>query len=516
MQPLAARPSPGQETKHLQESPNENVQSTPAADIKTSSPKKTNRVFRLLPTIALTVAAGLWGMAGRIPIRVVGQSVLMQPRSIISFQPRGSSGQVLEIRVKPGDRVKVGEIIAVLDLPELRDQLETQNQKLAELEQDNLAITNAQDRRSTLQEQTLQLEGLSIPQQIESNLSQIEANKIELVAAEKQRQAYQERIEQLNQYITITQQRLQAFDKLVAQRVIAPLSTLIISAENQFQQNQNERTKLFAQLEDLNSKEEQLNSKNIALEAQNKNLRSQLENLRTQSANLNLEDLTADVQRRNEIDNLKRDIQNLKTKIATDSKVVATHNGTVITVSANPGQYVQVGSQIGTLRVEGTQDRSVTAYAYAFFTPEDANRIWEGMTADVTPNLLTDRRFGGTREQYGAIPSQVLWVSPKTVTEQDVASMIGDADLASALMQNPVAYSIPDNGRATNLPVVQVELKLETNPDTPTGYQWTQGNGPDVELPEGAIGEARVTVAERSPISYVVSFFRWMTGIYHG
>ena len=27
----------------------------------------------------------------------------------------------------------------------------------------------------------------------------------------------------------------------------------------------------------------------------------------------------------------------------------------------------------------------------------------------------------------------------------------------------------------------------------PSGYQWTQGNGPDGKIPEGALGEVRVT-----------------------
>ena len=72
-----------------------------------------------MPTLLLTLATGFWAVMGRIPIRVVGQSILIQPRSINSFQPRGSGGQVKEIKVKPGDRVKVGQVLAILDLPEL-------------------------------------------------------------------------------------------------------------------------------------------------------------------------------------------------------------------------------------------------------------------------------------------------------------------------------------------------------------------------------------------------------------
>ncbi len=164
------------------------------------------------------------------------------------------------------------------------------------------------------------------------------------------------------------------------------------------------------------------------------------------------------------------------------------------------------------MRVE--DDENLESTTYAFFTPEDANRIRKGMTAAVSPHLLTNRRFGGTREQYGAIPSKVSWVSSKTLTAQEVASIVGDSELADALIQNPLPYAIPDNGRAQNLPVVQVVLELETDPNTPSGYKWTQGNGPDTKIPEGALGEARVTVEERSLFSYAIASFRWLTGIY--
>ena len=100
------------------------------------------------------------------------------------------------------------------------------------------------------------------------------------------------------------------------------------------------------------------------------------------------------------------------------------------------------------------------------------------------------------------------------MTAQEVASIVGDSELADALIQNPVPYAIPDNGRAENLPVVQVALELKTDPNTPSGYKWTQGNGPDGQIPEGALGEARVSVGERALISYAIASLRWLTGIY--
>ena len=483
-----------------------------------SKPYKPHVIFRLLPTLTLVALTGWWSVVGRIPTSVIGQSILIRPRSIISFQPRGTGGQILEIRIKPGDLVKVGQVIAVLDFPDLQEQLRNQQEELAEYEAENLAITNAQTIRSNLQQQTLQLESVSLPQQVAANVKEIEANQTKLIAVKKQSKAYQERIAQLDDFIDLTQRRFQAYTDLVAEGAVAPLSFQIVNSENQLQQSQNERTNLYAQLENLSSVEEELASANINLNAQNENLRAQLEKLRTDSANLRLTDLQANVQRQNTIDNLKRDIDNLKAKIAKDSLVISAYNGTVVTVSGNAGEYIQVGTALGTLRVNNSEtvdnENKPMTTAYAFFTPEDANRIRQGMVGKVTPHLLTNRRFGGVREEYGAIPSKVTAVSSKTVTVQEVASIVDDSELADALVQNPVPYTIPDNGRAQNLPVVQVELELRQNPNNPSGYEWTQSEGPDTQIVEGALGEVRVTVQERSLMSYGIASLRWITGIY--
>ncbi len=62
----------------------------------------------------------------------------------------------------------------------------------------------------------------------------------------------------------------------------------------------------------------------------------------------------------------------------------------------------------------------------------------------------------------------------------------------------------------------QRHLELERNPDAPSGYQWTKGPGPSESIPEGSIGESRVTIEKRTPISYLMPILRWITGIYYG
>ena len=466
-------------------------------------------LVRLLPVLTLSSIALIWGILGSIPVRVVGQAIMTQPRAKVVFQNR-ASGQVLKVYVKPGDRIQVGQRLATLDLPELRKQLATQTQKRQEYEAEDRAITASQNRRTRLQDRTLELQKVSIPQQIAANRKQVEANQLEQAAIQKQQKAYDQRIEQLNEFIKLTRARFEAGKKLIAQGAIAPFDVNFVNAENLLQQNENERTNLFAKLEDLAAKSEQLQASSVQLRGQNSDLIATLESINTDEAQVALEDLQADIQRQNAIDDLKRDIINLKTKIRTEQEIISTYEGEVMTVGVNPGQYIQAGTVVGTLKAERPESEEVV---FGFFTPEDANRIQTGMRADVTPNLLTARRFGGTRERYGSIVSEVTWVSQQAVTVQEIASLAGNEGIAQTLTQNPIPYSIPDNGIAQDLPVIQVALNLETA-DTPSGYRWTQGQGPPQAFPDGSIGDVWVTVEERSLLDYAMAGFRWLTGIY--
>lgn len=479
---------------------------------QTKPPQKSSALIRTLPLIFLTTAFVAWSFLAKIPVKIVGQSIVLIPRSKVDFQSR-SSGRVITLNVESGDKVTKGQVLAILENLEVQEELLTKRQELAEYEAENIAITNIERQRSQLQLESIRRQKETIPIQTEANEQQIASNQQERIAITRQRKTYQQRLQQIDEIDKLIAARFEAYNDLVKEGAVAPLDSSRIQAEDVLQKNLNEKTQLLAKLEDLTAKDEQLVSQNGNLRAQNQNLQAQLKNLTSQEAEISLDDLEADTKRINTIDNLKRDIANVQVKLSNQTQVVSQYDGEIMEVNVNLGQFVDTGTSIGTLKVES--DQNSEEIALAFFTPENADRINRGMTVEVTPNLLTERRFGGTRERFGGIEGKVTAVSQETITADEVTSLVGNSQLAEALMTNPLPYSAPDPGEAKNLPVVQVEVKLKRNPDNITGYEWISGKEPSEAIPEGSIGEARVIVEERSPINYLIPLGRWVTGIYY-
>ncbi len=111
-------------------------------------------IVGLFPLMILTGTAVSWSFFGKIPIEVEGRAVLIVPRSNIEFQSR-AAGQILSIKVRPRETVKAGQVLVTLDLPELKEELDTRQQKLTQLRAENVAITAIQNQRAQLKQESL-------------------------------------------------------------------------------------------------------------------------------------------------------------------------------------------------------------------------------------------------------------------------------------------------------------------------------------------------------------------------
>src|SRR5215210_6284680 len=93
-----------------------------------SSPEELDRLFTLvrikawIPLLTIGVlCAGVvaWAIFGRIPETVDGAGVLINPGRVQGVQsPYG--GQIVLLKVRAGQVVKKGEVLAVVNQPELR------------------------------------------------------------------------------------------------------------------------------------------------------------------------------------------------------------------------------------------------------------------------------------------------------------------------------------------------------------------------------------------------------------
>ncbi|MEB3183992.1 MAG: NHLP bacteriocin system secretion protein [Cyanobacteriota bacterium] len=328
---------------------------------------------------AMAGAIGLWGLVWPVPTEVTGQGVLIYPGTAGLLNAR-ASGQVRELRVRSGDRVRRGDVLMTLHLPVLERQLQQQRGNLDQLERQNRAL----DERDAIRLDTARA-------QRDTALAKL--------ADDRRRYAGLQ---------TTYASKLKRLQWLAGREVVAPLASEVVTAE------------------------QGLTSTSVALDGV---VVSEKEAVSAfQKVKLEVE--TAALQRRYQIDDLRREIQVTRARLAYDGDVVSGRDGVVLDLQVIPGQTVGLGQRLGTIGRPQTADgQAPPLQAVAYFAPADARRLPLGLPVEVVPQWNQRGRFGG-------IVGRVTRVLTLPATPDDIATTTGNPQLAEALAKGgPVLRS---------------------------------------------------------------------------
>lgn len=501
----------------------------------------------------LTVAGGVWSVVGRIPLNVSGQGVLVVPRRVVQLQA-STEGRILKLNVQPGDQVKQGDVIAIISQSTLEKQLQQEKDKLTELLEQNqksataqkqtaeLELDNIQQQRGNLEE-SLRREAI-VPELRQQNLKLLEQNRATLIdrrdslkktlpslqaktvkAIAENRKSLQERLNQIKAMLPSLKQRVESHRRLLEEGVIAQdvmlnaqqeyfnsvaqvseseaqlkqLDVQEVESQRQYQQNLNEIDNLNVQLQQINAQKSELQHQYLQSLNQVDDLRAKLEALKSQEAKLKQQTLESSQDRTNRIQEVKRRIAQLEQDLVEKSKVISPYTGRLLEVAAVPGQLVNPSTRLSAIETDITNAEGNQLVSLAYFANKDGKKIEPGMKVQITPSIIK-------RERYGGIVGQVTSVSPFPVTQQNMATIIGNENLAESIVTN-----ITHSGGDAPL---QVIVKLEPNPRTISGYQWSSSEGPPIKLSSGTTAQVRVKIGEVAPVSYVVPILRSFTGVY--
>lgn len=130
--------------------------------IKVTSPRSW---LALIAIGCILLSAVIWGFFGSIPTKIEGQGILLNNGGIFSIQHH-SSGQVSDIRIKVGDMVKKGDVVARIELPELVAQINNLQSSISEME--NNGRTDALEYKAAKEQLTELREKLDYQSQIVS------------------------------------------------------------------------------------------------------------------------------------------------------------------------------------------------------------------------------------------------------------------------------------------------------------------------------------------------------------
>jgi HlyD family secretion protein len=230
---------------------------------------------------------------------------------------------------------------------------------------------------------------------------------------------------------------------------------------------------LFEFQRDLATAQEHLSQK----ESERKGLESQILELKNK-----IEQQLLDLQ--NQITTAQDNLLAAMNNLDTNTEVVSPYNGRVVEAGVNVGSIVGSGSPIATLeRAEG----DVTYLeAILYFSPDQGQRVQEGMVVQVSPDTAKQERYG----------SMLALVTKVTAYPSSQAEM-------TRVLQNPeLVRQLAAKG-------VMVGIRCVLVPDyaTVSGYKWSSSTGPDFVIEPGTLCSASVIVERQRPISLLIPLF---------
>ncbi|BDU70963.1 hypothetical protein [Mesoterricola silvestris] len=160
--------------------------------------------------------------------------------------------------------------------------------------------------------------------------------------------------------------------------------------------------------------------------------------------------------------------------------------GKVMEVLRSPGEEVRPGSTLLKLELDS---RPLVGY---LLVRGEGHRLRPGMAVHLEP-------AGFRREEFGAMRGQVTAVSGGPVDVEAVENLLDNRQLAAQLAGAGDAFL--------------VEVKLELDPTTPSGFGWTTRQGPQERFGSGTLLQARFQVRRQAPITLILpALKKWIKG----
>src|ERR1700733_9361138 len=109
----------------------------------------------------LLLLFAVWSVVGRVPTIATGRGVILRPRQVTQLQA-SAPGRILTLRVRTGDHVKEGDLIATIDQADIVKRIEENRRAVSALEDQDGRKSAAESSHLALQTQqdTMERRGL--------------------------------------------------------------------------------------------------------------------------------------------------------------------------------------------------------------------------------------------------------------------------------------------------------------------------------------------------------------------
>ncbi len=166
--------------------------------------------------------------------------------------------------------------------------------------------------------------------------------------------------------------------------------------------------------------------------------------------------------------------------------VLSPSDGIALEVLVNTGELVNAKQSILWMEYPPKPDKP--ALFIGTLPAESMGHLKEGLRVLIEPASVNPR-------EYGAIIGKIEEIYPYPVSKQELMQSIGNTQIVEFLLAKGPAKT-------------QITISPNLDPETPSGYEWTSGEGPPFEISSGTICKIRVIIDEQPPISYLIPIWR--------
>ena len=183
----------------------------------------------------------------------------------------------------------------------------------------------------------------------------------------------------------------------------------------------------------------------------------------------------------NQIAEAERRLQSLNLQLNQSAKVISPYSGQIQEIRVSEGQMVHPGTAVVSV------EKADTPLMAVGFISMVGKKVTPNLMARISPATVK-------QEEHGYMIGRVKTVSGLPATRAGMMRLLNN-DL---LVQQLVAQGAP----------FTVEVELEKDSQTFSGFKWSSDDGPQVSIESGTLCAVNVVVDEQRPISLVIPALR--------
>ena len=283
----------------------------------------------LVAIFALMVVALIWGYAGSLPSTVSGQGVIVRTGGVLNVVAAGS-GVISGLKVKPGDKIKAGQVVATVAQPAILEKRRGAEEMLQQARREK-------DRLHTLR---------------------VQEDQLSLATVQRKRANAESAVKHLQDQAALAKQDVSANEQLFAAGIV------------------------------INQKVIEARQKQTALEDQIAVVRAQIQDLDAEEFASRSRIAQTDAEKQGAIQDMERNVREVDKQLELAGNVVSPYGGEVLEVKVSPGATVSLADPILSIQPD-VQDLEALVYLPA----AQAKDVHAGMNVKISPSSVKPEEF---------------------------------------------------------------------------------------------------------------------------